>query len=109
MPIDKNGFALLIFAAVFGLAMCTSQAIAGELRVKYPAKYCDTIMSQEYSTGGGDSAFQFIEILCKDAEGNYKGFMLRMGSVSGWLGMGRLTTPDVIVYTPYSGDTLVEE
>ena len=92
--------------ALAAILLTVSAASAKTLTLKYPEKYCAEILSQEYSTGGGDSAFQFVEILCRDAEGNYRGFMVRMGSAAGFFGAGRLVTPKTIIYVPWSGNTL---
>ena len=79
---------------------------ASALTVNYPEKACAEIVSQEYSTGGGNTAFQMLEILCKDSNGNYTGFVTSWGSVGGFFGVGRLTYPEVLNYKPYNGNTL---
>lgn len=91
---------------VVAAVLSASAADAETVRVYYPEQYCDEIVSQEYSTGGGDSAFQYLEILCRDAEGNYNGFVDEWGSVAGFLGMGRLVIPDRFEYIPSEGSNL---
>jgi hypothetical protein len=77
--------------------------------VFYPKEYCAEILSSEYSTGGGDSSFNMFEILCKDAQGNYRTFVTSWTTASGWLGFGRVFYDEVIELKPYDGKTLVAE
>lgn len=79
---------------------------AGAFTVEYPVDKCVEIVSQEYSTGGGGTSFHMLEILCKDAEGRYTGFITSFGSAAGFFGFGRFDYPDSITYKPYSGDKL---
>lgn len=88
------------------ILLTATPAFAGTKTVYYPQEACAEILSQEYSTGGGDTVFQILEILCKDAEGNYTGFAVSWGSAAGFLGMGRVGMVDKFIYTPYDGDTL---
>lgn len=77
--------------------------------VYYPEKYCAEIVSSEYSTGGGDSAFELFEILCKSADGKYTSFITSWTSVAGFFGMGRVAHEEVINLVPYDGATLKAE
>jgi hypothetical protein len=81
-------------------------APASAATVFYPEKYCAEILSSEYSTGGGDTAFNMFEILCKDAEGNYRTFVTSWATASGWLGLGRIIYDEVIELKPYDGEVL---
>lgn len=74
--------------------------------VFYPEKYCAEIVSSEYSTGGGDSSFNMFEILCKDAQGNYRAFVTSWTTASGWLGLGRVFYDEVIELKPHNGELL---
>lgn len=84
-------------------------APASATTVLYPEKYCSEILSSEYSTGGGDSSFNMFEILCKDAQGNYRAFVTSWTTASGWLGLGRVFYDEVIELKPYNGDLLKAE
>lgn len=81
-------------------------APASAKTVLYPEKYCSEILSSEYSTGGGDSSFNMFEILCKDAQGNYRAFVTSWTTASGWLGLGRVIYDEVIELQPYNGELL---
>jgi len=72
----------------------------------YPEKYCAEILSSEYSTGGGDTSLNMFEILCKDAQGNYRAFVTSWTTASGWLGLGRVFYDEVIELKPYNGEVL---
>ena len=74
--------------------------------VYYPKSSCDEIVSQEYSTGGGDKMFQILEILCKDESGKYTGFVATWGSAAGFFGMGRIASETRFDYVPYEGNKL---
>ena len=89
--------------------LTATTALSEEIIVKYPEKYCDQILSQEYSTGGGKNPIQILEILCKDTEGNYRGLVTTMTSISGIFGFGRFTIPSAFIYKPYDGETLTLE
>lgn len=94
----------LTLAAI--LIATTSTAYAGSKMVYYPEKFCAEIVSQEYSTGGGETAIQYLEILCKSESGAYRGFVDSWGSAAGFLGLGRLAVPDQFIYVPYEGEEL---
>ena len=91
------------------IAIFAFPVLADTKTVYYPEKACDQIVSQEYSTGGGDTMWQYVEILCEDSEGNYTGFVAKWGSGAGMLGLGRLAMVDKFVYKPYSGSKLKVE
>lgn len=93
----------ILMMTVIGMVFSTT-AIAKT--VYYPEEACAEIVSQNYSTGGGESVIQYLEILCVDLEGNYTGFLDTWGSGAGLLGLGRMTTPDVFEYVPYDGQTM---
>jgi hypothetical protein len=99
---------ILTTAALLVTLVSATTAQAGEKTwtILYPKEHCAEIVSQEYSTGGGKTGIQSVEILCKDAEGNYNGFVGSKVSASGYLGFGRMTMPDRLVYKPYNGRTL---
>lgn len=88
------------------IAMFAGPVFADTLTVYYPERHCAEILSQEYSTGGGETAWQILEILCRDSDGNYNGFVDSWASAAGFFGMGRLAIPDRFQYVPYDGDTL---
>lgn len=94
------------------LSTILAAAIAAPVSAKtvlYPKEYCAEILSSEYSTGGGDSSFNMFEILCKDASGKYRAFVTSWGTVSGFLGIGRISFDEVIELKPYDGKTLTTE
>ena len=96
-------------AVLATLMLAATSAAAGTKTVLYPEKYCDKILSQEYSTGGGDTMWQMVEILCEDKDGNYRGFVATWGSAAGVFGLGRIASVEQFIYKPYSGETLVVE
>jgi hypothetical protein len=96
----------LILSTVFAALIA---APASAKTVFYPKEYCAEILSSEYSTPGGDSSFNMFEILCKDASGNYRTFVASWGTVSGFLGLGRVAFDEVIELKPYDGKTLTAE
>jgi len=92
------------------VAICvTLPTIALTETVYYPQESCAEIVSQEYSTGGGNTSWQYLEILCKDKDGKYTGFVASWGSVAGFLGAGRWDMVDRFDYVPYKGKTLKVE
>lgn len=96
----------LIAAAAF-VSLAASPASA--ITVLYPEAHCAEILSSEYSSGGGDTAFNMFEILCKDSNGNYRAFVTSWTTASGWLGLGRVFYDEVIELKPYNGDILKAE
>lgn len=75
----------------------------------YPQVACAEIVSSEYSTGGGDSAYQMLEILCKDANGKYTTFVTNWMTAAGFLGIGRVFYVERFDYVPYDGTVLKVE
>ena len=101
-----------LYISVMALSIFATSAVANGKRtvlVKYPEKYCDEIVSQEYSTGGGKTPIQLLEILCKDSEGSYRGFVGQLGSSSGLFGLGRYSYIKTFIYQPHQGERLVLE
>jgi hypothetical protein len=98
IPMKKLFAAIaLIFAAFPVLA---EERVA---TVFYPKDTCAEIISQEYSTGGGKSAFHVLEILCRDAEGNYTGLVDSWGSLTGAIGFGRIKVIERFKYVAVPG------
>lgn len=95
---------------VMGLALAFvvagSAAHAESKKVYYPQSACAQIVSQEYSTGGGNTTWQMLEILCVDDVGKYTGFVTSWGSAAGFLGFGRLGAESRFDYIPYDGNEL---
>lgn len=89
------------------MSLFATTAIADMKTVMYPEKYCAEILSQEYSSGGGDTMWQYLEILCRDENGEYRGFVASWGSVTGAFGFGRMSIPDGFRYVPYDGEELI--
>jgi hypothetical protein len=81
-------------------------APASAKTILYPENHCAEILSSEYSTGGGDTSFSMFEILCKDAQGNYRAFVTSWTTASGWFGLGRVFYDEVIELKPYNGKVL---
>lgn len=93
---------------VMGLALAlivTGGAVQAKT-VYYPQNACTQIVSQEYSTGGGETTWQMLEILCVDNQGKYTGFVTSWGSAAGFLGFGRLGAESRFDYVPYDGNEL---
>lgn len=89
------------------LSATSTAAVAEYARtVFYPARHCAEIVSQEYSTGGGNTGVQMLEILCKDSAGQYRGFVTSWGSLGGAFGLGRVSAVDRFDYVPSKGDVL---
>jgi hypothetical protein len=57
---------------------------------------CETIQGSEFSTGGGDTINQYIEIDCNLKDGTYKKYLAGLTSWSGFLGLGRTNLPNEI-------------
>lgn len=95
---------VIYLAGIF--AMFAFPVIAGTKTVYYPQDACDEIVSQEFSSGGGDTMWHYLEILCRSDDGTYTGFVASWGSVTGALGFGRISMPDRFDYVPYNGNEL---
>ncbi|MFP4515140.1 MAG: hypothetical protein ACLFNO_04010 [Parcubacteria group bacterium] len=72
----------------------------------YYPESLESIESSEFSTGGGDKMVVLLELSGYE-KGNYVTYVAQLGSVSGFLGMGRFTTPDKIVYQKWDKDYMV--
>ncbi len=88
-----------IITATIIFLVATTTAQAGNLVCKYP-KECTLPLGSKYSTGGGNSAIQYIQLDCRGNKGQMISFIDEMGSVSGLLGFGRLTMPNKIHFEP---------
>lgn len=77
--------------------------------VYYPKDKCTEILSVEVSTGNGDSAVNQVDVLCKDASGNYTAYVGSWTNVAGLFGLGRMSTPEVMTFVPYDGNTVTVE
>ena len=95
----------LIFAGA-AVVLATGTAAADTKTVYYPESACAEIVSQEFSSGGGDTMRHYLEILCRNEQGVYTGFVARWGSAAGALGFGRIAVPDQFNYVPYDGHQL---
>ena len=72
----------------------------------YPESVYDVI-STEFSTGGGDKAVVLLELTGYEYDEEVVTYVAKLGSVSGFLGIGRFTTPDKIVYKKWNKDYMV--
>lgn len=98
----------LLLAA--SIAMFASAASAESVAVvKYPSYACVDIVSAEYSSGGGETMWHYLEILCKDDAGKYTGFTASWKAWSGLFGLGRQAIVDRFEYVPYDGDAMIVE
>lgn len=76
------------------------------------ALYCyypesmEEIVSTEFSTGGGDKMVVLLELTGYEDE-KLVTYVAQLGSVSGFLGLGRFNTPDKIVYNKWDKDYMV--
>jgi hypothetical protein len=95
----KIHFRTSIIAAAL-LAASPALAETGVLTVEYPEDACHEIIATTTGSSHG-STIDFVEILCKDADGRYASFLTQVGSVR-----KSVPLPDRIDYRPYDGDTL---
>jgi len=86
------------------MALITTVVSAGTITAKIP-KGCIP-QSSEYSTGGGDKAFQILEIMCKMPNGTYASYIDTKFSAGGFFGVGRVTAPDKIIFKEHNKDSL---
>lgn len=84
--------------------MLASPALAKT--IYYPREACAEIVSSEYSTGGGDTAFELFEILCKSKDGVYTSFITSWTSAAGYFGLGRVFHEEQINLVPYDANQL---
>lgn len=77
--------------------------------IYYPQKYCAEIVSAEYSTGSGDTAYSQYEILCKSTDGKYTTFQAEWATAAGMFGLGRVFSETRIDLVPYDGEELKSE
>jgi len=66
--------------------------------VTLPSSKCSEILSFEYSSGNGDTIVHQMDILCKNEDGKFYGFIVEKPSLSGLFGMGRIDIPDEISF-----------
>lgn len=85
--------------------MATAVA-ANAKTIYYPQQACAEIISSEYSTGGGDTAVELFEILCKSEDGVYTSFITSWTSAAGFMGWGRVFHEERIDLVPYDGNSL---
>ncbi len=69
----------------------------------YVPKECK-IVSSEFSTGGGDKAFYITEVDCQQEDGMIVKYVDTEFSIGGLFGMGRISTPDKIIFKPREDD-----
>jgi len=62
-------------------------------------KECLEVVSSEFSTGNGDSAFFQLEVMCRTGEQSWSIYTAEKGSVAGLFGMGRISQPKEIRIT----------
>jgi hypothetical protein len=74
--------------------------------IYYPDKPCKEILGFEFSSGNGDTSINQVDILCRDAEGKYTGYVGSWTNVAGIFGLGRVSTPDRFEFVPYGEDTV---
>lgn len=95
-----------IISIAAAVMLVSGAALADTKTVYYPESACAEIVSQEFSSGGGDTMWHYLEILCRNEQGVYTGFVARWGSAAGALGFGRIAVPDQFNYVPYDGNQL---
>ena len=91
---------------ILSAAMSLLSTAAMAKTIYYPEAACAEIVSSEYSTGGGDTAFELFEILCKSSDGKYTAFITSWTSAAGFLGFGRAFHEQQIDLVPYNGTEL---
>ena len=96
---------LLIAGLLTTLTLLPTQASANQ-SVAYIPKGCDPI-GAEYSTGGGDKAIQYFEVMCEFSDGSKAIYIDRILSVGGMFGVGRFTQPDKIIFKHHNKDELI--
>ena len=77
--------------------------------IYYPEKPCKEIVSWEFSSGNGDTSVNQVDLLCRDEEGNYTGFVGSWTSVAGFFGMGRVAGPETFNFVPRNQLTVTVE
>ena len=75
------------------LVMMTGVAVAGD--VVWAPKDC-TIENTKFSSGGGDSAFFYMEVFCTYPDGRQVLYLDQKVSIGGIFGIGRVTMPSDI-------------
>lgn len=88
------------------LLITANTASAGGTSTAYIPKGC-TVVSAEYSTGGGDKMVQYLEVLCAFPNATRAVYIDRIASIGGFFGAGRFTQPDKIVFVEHSLDELI--
>lgn len=98
---------MLIFSMTLLLIVFfTGSSQAKDLMMCYYPETCEKIASSEYSTGGGDSIIQYIELDCVNRNQEYVKYIDSMNSLSGAFGFGRLTIPKKVIFKKHSKDIL---
>jgi len=95
----------LIFAFMASL-FTTSFAFANTTWTCTQPPSCIQIVSSEYSTAGGDSTFQMLEIGCRTKNGGYVIYTDAVATAAGFFGMGRIGSVDKIVFVPGKKDKM---
>ena len=94
---------LLTFIFILSLI---SPCFAGEMICYYP-KSCKQIVSTEYSTSGsGKGVIHYLELDCITNKGQYVKYTDKIIKKAGFLGLGRLTIPDKIIFIKWDKNEL---
>lgn len=85
---------ILILLFIF-LSVNKSYAV-DKCYVYYPAN--EKIVNTSYSTGGGDNEIVYLELDVLDKNGNWKKYIRKQWSASGFFGVSRYTMPTHIYF-----------
>ncbi len=97
---------LILAIAILVSFVSVTMARASNMLTCYYPQSCEKITSTEYSTGGGDSIVQYLELDCINSNLEYVKYTYSMGSLAGSFGLGRLTIPKKIIFKKHPSDTL---
>lgn len=98
--------AIILAIAILASFISVTMARASNMLICYYPQSCEKITSTEYSTGGGDSFIQYLELDCINSNLEYVKYTYSMESLARAFGLGRLTIPKKIIFKKYSNDTL---
>jgi len=98
---------ILLVAIMFFLASVIAEAKDMDILYCYYPDSVYDVISTEFSTGGGDKAVVLLELTGYEYDEGVVTYVAQLGSVSGFLGIGRFAVPDKIVYNKWDKDYMV--
>jgi len=94
---------ILIF--LFFIASFSNIAFAGDTWKCYYPKGT-TIISSEFSTGGGKKLIMYIEVDVRYPNGQVVKYLDSVVKTAGWFGLGRLAIPKKIIFVEWDKDEI---